>query len=143
MLLLSGRINVDKPLYDLSTFYGRFQHFAWMTDPRTCVVSNQSLIQAKELVNQYRKGQEPSGTTPDDVKYAMKLYSSAFHPDSGELQNFAGRMSFQVRLNEILYVLILNHVILVTRWYAYYRCYVGLLSYCTANCVLAICESIV
>ena len=27
---------------------------------------------------------------------AMQLYKSAFHPDSGELQNVFGRMSFQV-----------------------------------------------
>ena len=29
------------------------------------------------------------------VKFAMKLYASAFHPDSGDLQNVFGRMSFQ------------------------------------------------
>ena len=27
---------------------------------------------------------------------ATQLYKSAFHPDSGELQNVFGRMSFQV-----------------------------------------------
>ena len=43
-----------------------------------------------------RAGNEPEGTTPEDVKFAMKLYKSAYHPDSGELQNFIGRMSFQV-----------------------------------------------
>uniref|UniRef100_A0A1A9ZBX2 Sidoreflexin n=1 Tax=Glossina pallidipes TaxID=7398 RepID=A0A1A9ZBX2_GLOPL len=91
-----SRIDVDKPLYDVNTFVGRFQHFAWMSDPRTCILSDDKLRQAKTLVEQYRKGQEPPGTTSDQVKYAMKLYSSAFHPDSGELQNFAGRMSFQM-----------------------------------------------
>lgn len=99
ILLISGlasqRIDVDKPLYDLSTFVGRFQHFAWMTDPRTVVVSSERLIQAKNLVDSYRKG-DVLDTTPDKVKYAMKLYQSAFHPDTGELQNFCGRMSFQV-----------------------------------------------
>jgi hypothetical protein len=30
------------------------------------------------------------------VHHAMKLYSSSFHPDSGDLQNVFGRMSFQV-----------------------------------------------
>ncbi|XP_055906332.1 sideroflexin-2 [Eupeodes corollae] len=90
------RINVDKPLFDLNTFTGRFKHFAWMTDPRTVVVSSERLVEAKTLVEKYRLGQEPAGTSKDDVRYAMKLYTSAFHPDTGELQNFCGRMSFQV-----------------------------------------------
>lgn len=90
------RIDVDKPLYDLSTFVGRFRHFAWMTDPRTVILPSAKLIQAKQLLESYRKAQEPAGTTSADVKYAMKLYNSAFHPDTGELQNFCGRMSFQV-----------------------------------------------
>lgn len=43
-----------------------------------------------------RLGQEPPGTTEQQVWYAKKLAESAFHPDSGELQNVVGRMSFQV-----------------------------------------------
>lgn len=41
-------------------------------------------------------GEVPDGTTRDDLIYAKKLYESAFHPDSGELQNVIGRMSCQV-----------------------------------------------
>ncbi|XP_054734027.1 sideroflexin-2 isoform X1 [Anastrepha obliqua] len=96
MALSVGRINVDEPLYDLSTFAGRFRYFAWMTDPRTVILPNERLMEAKTLVEKYRLGQEPANTTQEQVKYAMKLYTSAFHPDSGELQNVAGRMSFQV-----------------------------------------------
>lgn len=69
-----------------------------MTDPRTCITSNEGLHEAKRLVEKYRVGAEPKGTTKEQIQHAMKLYTSAFHPDSGELQNFAGRMSFQVSL---------------------------------------------
>lgn len=129
-----------------------------MTDPRTCMLSNQRLLEAKELLLLYRKGQEPAGTSADDIKYAMKLYSSAFHPDSGELQNFAGRMSFQVQISiqyisfllfgriSLLYIkciYIFFFFFLVTWWYDYNRCHVSILSYGTTNSFLAICQSIV
>lgn len=32
----------------------------------------------------------------EKIVFAKKLYESAFHPDSGDLQNVFGRMSFQV-----------------------------------------------
>ncbi|XP_046808115.1 sideroflexin-2-like [Lucilia cuprina] len=108
--LLTPRIDVDKPLYDLSTFAGRFRHFAWMTDPRTVIVSSDKLMQAKQFVENYRQGKEPAGTTSEKVKYAMKLYNSAFHPDTGELQNFCGRMSFQVSIIN-LYTYVHIHIV--------------------------------
>ena len=60
------------------------------------LVSNSTLLEAKELLEQYRDGKEPPGTKSTEVMRAMQLYKSAFHPDSGELQNVFGRMSFQV-----------------------------------------------
>ena len=60
------------------------------------LVGSQTLLESKKLLNQYREGKEPEGTSREEVKRAMQLYKSAFHPDSGELQNVFGRMSFQV-----------------------------------------------
>ncbi|XP_046750100.1 sideroflexin-2 [Diprion similis] len=90
------RIDLDKPLWDLSTFAGRWKHFAWVTDFRTCTTSSEQLLAAKELCEQYRVGKEPAGTSSEQIIYAKKLYESAFHPDTGDLQNVFGRMSFQV-----------------------------------------------
>ncbi|GAB0099696.1 Sideroflexin-2 [Sergentomyia squamirostris] len=92
----TGRVDLDRPLWDQSTFLGRFKHFAWITDSRTCLTSTTELNKAKTLIEAYRAGKEPKGTTREEVIYARKLYESAFHPDSGELQNVFGRMSFQV-----------------------------------------------
>lgn len=44
----------------------------------------------------YSAGKEPKGTSREEIIYAKKLYTSAFHPDTGEIQNFVGRMSFQL-----------------------------------------------
>ncbi|XP_019866283.2 sideroflexin-2 [Aethina tumida] len=90
------RLDINAPLWDQNTFIGRFKHFLWVTDPRTCVVTEEALDNAKILVEQYKNKTEPPGTSIEQVIYAKKLYESAFHPDSGEKQNVFGRMSFQV-----------------------------------------------
>ncbi|KAG5684626.1 hypothetical protein PVAND_013848 [Polypedilum vanderplanki] len=90
------RIDISKPLYNQETFVGRFKHFLFITDPRTIFASDEELYAAKELVQKYKLKQEPAGTTKEQILYAKKLYESAFHPDSGDLQNVFGRMSFQV-----------------------------------------------
>lgn len=63
---------------------------------RTVIVSDEELEAAKKLVQQYKLKQEPEGTTQEQIIYAKKLYESAYHPDSGDLQNVFGRMSFQM-----------------------------------------------
>ncbi|CAH1259257.1 SFXN2 [Branchiostoma lanceolatum] len=90
------RIDLDQPRWDQSTFLGRLKHFANLTDMRTVLSSDAKLNEAKDLVTKYRLGAAPPGTTEEQLWYAKKLYDSAFHPDSGELQNMIGRMSFQV-----------------------------------------------
>ncbi|XP_011688084.1 PREDICTED: sideroflexin-2 [Wasmannia auropunctata] len=94
--MTNERLDLDKPLWDQNTFVGRWKYFAWMTDFRTCVKPESELLAAKVLCEQYRNGKEPAGTTREQIIYARKLYESAFHPDTGDLQNVFGRMSFQV-----------------------------------------------
>lgn len=100
---------MDKPLFDLTTFMGRFQYYAWMTDPRTVLLSSDRLLQAKQMIDKYRAGEQSAELKPKEVHYNMKLYNSAFHPDTGELQNFAGRMSFQASLVTVPLQLLLQH----------------------------------
>ncbi|XP_065071409.1 sideroflexin-2-like isoform X2 [Rhopilema esculentum] len=90
------RIDVDLPKWDQSTFLGRLKHFFSITDPRTALCSETDLDNASKLLSQYRIGTEPPGTTEEQIRYAQKLYLSAFHPDTGDKMNVVGRMSFQV-----------------------------------------------
>ncbi|KAK6196191.1 hypothetical protein SNE40_001462 [Patella caerulea] len=94
--MTSERINLSVPRWDQSTFTGRLKYFSWITDPRLSITPSSQLMEAKLLLEKYRKGEELSGTTEDKIRRAQQLYLSAFHPDSGELQNVIGRMSFQV-----------------------------------------------
>ena len=94
--LVSARINLDEPRWDQSTFVGRAKHFFATTNPLNCFATRAELEAAKTLVDQYRNGVEPTGTSEEDIWKAKTLYDSAFHPDTGELNFLPGRMSFQV-----------------------------------------------
>jgi len=90
------RVDIDQPRWSQDTFIGRLKHFFTITDPRTALCTEEELDNASKLVQQYRLGNEPPGTTEEQLWYAQKLYMSAFHPDTGEKMNMIGRMSFQV-----------------------------------------------
>lgn len=90
------RLNLNEPRWDQTTFVGRARHFFDVTDPRKVFASSAQLDAAKKLVEDYRSGIEPSGTTDEEVWQAKSLYDSAFHPQTGEKQLVFGRMSFQV-----------------------------------------------
>lgn len=48
------RINVTKPLWDQGSYWGRFKHFAFITDPRTLLACNEDLEDAKQLLEDYK-----------------------------------------------------------------------------------------
>ncbi|ETV92343.1 hypothetical protein H310_13386 [Aphanomyces invadans] len=100
--MASARINLDAPRWDQSTFEGRAKHFFTTTNPINVLASDEELDAAKSLVEQYRRGAEPAGTTPEQVWAAKHLYDSAFHPDTGEKNFILGRMSFQVPGNMVI-----------------------------------------
>jgi len=95
----NGRLQLNMPRYDQSTFRGRAKHFFNVTDPRNLFVTAAQLDAAKKLVENYRIGKEAKSVSDADVWKAKKLYDSAFHPDTGEKQFIFGRMSAQVPCN--------------------------------------------
>ncbi|XP_031568856.1 sideroflexin-1-like [Actinia tenebrosa] len=97
--LPGGRINLDKPRYDQSTYWGRAKHFFTVTDPRNLFHAESELDRMKQLLIKYRRGEEPAGTTDEEIWRAKKIFESAFHPDTGEKMFLPGRMSAQVPMN--------------------------------------------
>lgn len=75
------RVRVDAPLWDQSSFYGRFRHFFWMTNPLNGLHSEAELLKAKALVQQYRAGEEPKGTTQDEVQCILFISKSLHNID--------------------------------------------------------------
>lgn len=92
----NGRIALDKPRYDQSTYAGRLKHFVATTNPLNVLATDAELDRAKEIVTAYRSGKEDKSWTEDEIWAAKELYDSAFHPQTGEKLFIMGRMSFQV-----------------------------------------------
>lgn len=98
-LALPGRINLDEPRYDQSTYIGRAKHFFITTNPLNVFATSKQLDEAKEIVERYRRGDVPPGLKVDELWKAKHLYDSAFHPDTKEKMFILGRMSAQVPMN--------------------------------------------
>ena len=54
--LEGGRIDLNAPRFDQSTFLGRAKHFFTVTDPRNILRTARELDEAKELLLKYRFG---------------------------------------------------------------------------------------
>uniref|UniRef100_A0A8D3D7K0 Sidoreflexin n=1 Tax=Scophthalmus maximus TaxID=52904 RepID=A0A8D3D7K0_SCOMX len=96
---LSLNINIKEPRWDQGTFMGRAKHFFKVTDPRTVLLSSDTLDEARVIVEDYRSGIAKPGLTEDELWRAKYIYDSAFHPDTGEKMFVIGRMSAQVPMN--------------------------------------------
>lgn len=99
---MGERIDIDKPRWDQSTYEGRARYFFTTVNPLNVLASNAQLEAAKQLVEAYREGREPAGTTEEEVWKAKQLYDSAYHPETGEKVFLPGRMSFQVPGNMLI-----------------------------------------
>ncbi|KAJ8709708.1 hypothetical protein PYW08_009712 [Mythimna loreyi] len=96
-------INIDKPRYDQTTYWGRAQHFIRLTNPLNAFATEKQLNEAKEIVDTFRKTKTmPPGFDEDKLWAAKYLYDSAFHPDTGEKMIRIGRMSAQAPMNTLI-----------------------------------------
>lgn len=46
--------DITQPLWDQNTFWGRFKHFSWITDPRSGLASEKELFEAKSIYSSYK-----------------------------------------------------------------------------------------
>jgi len=94
-------INIDAPRYDQTTYWGRARHFFEITNPINLLASKEELETAKETILKFRR-KELKNVSEEELWRAKRLYSSAYHPDTGELMVLPGRMSAQVPFNMVI-----------------------------------------
>eukprot|EP00823_Brevimastigomonas_motovehiculus_P006295 TRINITY_DN517_c0_g1_i1.p1 TRINITY_DN517_c0_g1~~TRINITY_DN517_c0_g1_i1.p1 ORF type:complete len:339 (+),score=61.49 TRINITY_DN517_c0_g1_i1:57-1073(+) len=99
------KIDIRKPFYDQSTYWGRLRHFLDVIDPRTLFTSDTQLKKSVDLVEHYKQTSTlPPNTTVEELWQAKKITSSVLHPDTGHKIFWAQRMSAFVPMNVPLVV---------------------------------------
>ncbi|EPE10475.1 tricarboxylate carrier [Ophiostoma piceae UAMH 11346] len=97
---LPGSRELPASQYDLNTYWGRVQHTAGITDPRTLLAGKTGLEQAKQAIIAYKQGQTKEMTP--ELWYAKKIVDSTLHPDTGEPVLMPFRMSCFVLSNLVV-----------------------------------------
>ncbi|XP_065919639.1 sideroflexin-1-like isoform X2 [Dysidea avara] len=82
--------------WDQSTFIGRLNYYARVTDPRLVFSTNSTLNKAKNTVTTYQEGRLLAHLSKEEIIRAHVICGSAFHPDNGAKMNIPGRMCAQV-----------------------------------------------
>ena len=72
---------LDKPKYDLGTYFGRLQYFLRMTDPMNLLESEESVRKAESAIQLFRRSGTLTGSSTDMWKN-LSIVNSAIHPAS-------------------------------------------------------------
>ncbi|ODV86219.1 hypothetical protein CANARDRAFT_196908 [[Candida] arabinofermentans NRRL YB-2248] len=97
---IPGPVALPDSQYDLSTYWGRVQHCAEISDPTMLLNTSKDIENAKRLVWDYKNGVIPS-MTPDLWK-AKRVLDSSIHPDTSETVLLPFRMSSCVLSNLVV-----------------------------------------
>ena len=79
----TNEFSFDGTKYDQTYFSGRWRHMVDLINPFTLLTSDKDLNHAVELLDAYKAGQLPEGTTDDELWEAKRLKSTILHPDTG------------------------------------------------------------
>jgi len=103
-------VNLQGSQYDLETYAGRCQHFWNSTNPLNLLLPSSELEHAKKIITAHKRGtlqdefseKELNSLNKTKLWSIKNIYNSAYHPETGELQPWWGRMSSQVPVNMVI-----------------------------------------
>ena len=99
--------SLDASRFDQSTFEGRWSHFLQVTNPLNLFISSSELDSAVALLDAYKAGEVPAGTTDAELWDARRVKEAILHPDTGQPIPIAFRMSSFVWANVPICTLLL------------------------------------
>ena len=78
--------NIDR--FDLSTFWGRFQHFICITSPFSLIHSDEDVLRSKKIIEDYARN--PTSTTYSSAQLWEHSYiaKAAIHPSGDVIPKF-------------------------------------------------------
>ncbi|KAI9203505.1 Tricarboxylate/iron carrier [Polychytrium aggregatum] len=96
-------IDLSKPRYDQSTYWGRLRHFSEITSPTTLFTTDAELERAKQILRDYKAGiLQLSDEEEEKLWRAKRLVDSTIHPDTGEKVVLPFRMAAFVPTNVLI-----------------------------------------
>lgn len=90
--------SLDKPRYDLSTYYGRFRHFLNVTSPFTLLKTDEEIRFAENAIQRFRETGSLTGTSTQMWGY-QSLANAAIHPATGTIVPAPFRVSAIAPMN--------------------------------------------
>lgn len=101
--------DVDKPLYDQTSYWGRFKQMYYLCGPgswNTLFVSKQEIQSCVDFVQKYRNLpiERKEAVLPQNILWAKHVKDATCHPDTNSPIPFPFRMSAHVPMNTLLLV---------------------------------------
>eukprot|EP00002_Diphylleia_rotans_P037839 TRINITY_DN8504_c0_g1_i2.p1 TRINITY_DN8504_c0_g1~~TRINITY_DN8504_c0_g1_i2.p1 ORF type:complete len:209 (-),score=36.24 TRINITY_DN8504_c0_g1_i2:70-696(-) len=91
--------SLDKPRYDQTSYWGRVRHFLGVVDPTTLFASEQRIVDAVKMLDDFKNNRRDPNVTDEQLWEAKKLTGAVLHPDTQERIFLPFRMSAFVPMN--------------------------------------------
>jgi len=99
---MTQNIDLSKPRYDQSTFWGRVRHFRSITDMRTLLATSETIKESQTILKKYKEtGEIPDGDV-ERLWKAKQVVETSLHPDTGETIPRIFRVSAFVPANIVI-----------------------------------------
>ncbi|GAM28917.1 hypothetical protein SAMD00019534_120930 [Acytostelium subglobosum LB1] len=88
--------------YDNKTFWGRFQNFRDVTDPRSMFITDAELQSSVDLIDRFKQGKIDPVSNGEALWRAKKVMDATIHPDTGKSIPLPFRMCSFLPINVVI-----------------------------------------